>query len=368
MSEASRLVAFIEQYKAALTNVLEPTAKEVKTCLDKFKHRTHWESRFKGLSLPIPSPVSRLRTRVKRPESVVDKIKRKPDHFPLGLHPDSIHAMHDAVGARLVLYFPCHLKLIHDEITKSPDLEVCPDDLPVAYVSDNLSRQYGLVGIQQQRKESGYISLHYILRLKQSSVPLASRPWFELQVRTIIEDAWGEIEHVLGYKPSKHAAPAMKRHFELLSRHLEAIDDHFTLVYEHLLQQQADSATVELMADAPLSPENLPRLLSEMNIRCSQFEIDGLLKILFSAGVRSVGDLRGACSTVDESFVRNMYTKLTGVQPNGFELIHALASIRYAKTPEEKEELIRINIEVARYWREHRHDVGASNSGRYPSA
>ncbi|MCH8066367.1 MAG: hypothetical protein IIC90_11175, partial [Chloroflexi bacterium] len=78
----------------------------------------------------------------------------------------------------------------------------------------------------------GYLSLHYVCNLNEgrAALPeyasLTNLP-FEIQVRSILQHAWAEIEHDLGYK-TKEAIPVQsQRRFARLAGLLELADDEF---------------------------------------------------------------------------------------------------------------------------------------------
>lgn len=80
-------------------------------------------------------------------------------------------------------------------------------------------------------------SVHLIARLKESSTISAShqflrRNWFEIQVRSILEHAWAEIEHEIVYKSGVvHEAAAIRR-FAALAGALELLDNEFLALRE----------------------------------------------------------------------------------------------------------------------------------------
>ena len=190
---------FLQTYGRYVSDILSPTQDEIKLICDRWRDPSYWARYSKKERMPAPSPIQRFHSRIKRPESVVDKILRKPDWFPNGFEMSSLHRMTDALGARLVVYFLSSFPLIDHEVRQSGDFDVLTDYPPVAYLMDGLDAP--LNNIRRQAKQSGYASVHYVLRLRDSRLPLEQRPWFELQVRTMVEDVWGEIEHILGYKP-----------------------------------------------------------------------------------------------------------------------------------------------------------------------
>lgn len=284
---------------------------------------------------------------IKRPESVVDKIQRHPGFFTQGLTENSFHFMNDTVGIRVVLYFLRHLPAIDREIRQHNNLEVSEAYPPKAYLNADLATRLSLNHLNPVQKESGYASLHYILRLRQSAVPIEVRPWFELQVRTLTEHTWGEIEHILGYKPDKRTSFAVKKQFQIISKLLEAIDEHFNFLFEELLRFQVEVAYEET---DPLNAENLPAVLSDLGLGCAQREIDGLLKLLVSRGVSTVRDLRGLATARTREIVWSTYYSQKGQPPNNFEAVASLAAVLGCDDESEKVQRVKGQIEFLNVW------------------
>jgi putative GTP pyrophosphokinase len=264
-SDADR--RFLEEYGRYVREVLEPTRDKVKGIISTWKDPEHWKDYTEGLRTAAPSPVQRVRLRIKRPESALDKIFRRRDDFPRGVDAQSFTSMLDALGARVIVYFTSQLNLVDREIRNSGDFQVSPHQPPIAYLGSHLHEQLGLTHITRKQKESGYASIHYVLRLAEPATENGENPWFELQLRTLCEDLWGEIEHVLGYKPGKHTSFAVRKQFRIISRTLEAIDDHFNFLFEELSRFQQE---VSIDDRDTLNAENLPGVLREMGIGCAQ--------------------------------------------------------------------------------------------------
>ena len=331
MSEDAELRSiFLDAYTEYVERVLAPTRAELKKEFEKWRQPGYWRdiedsTDPAGERHPTPSPVQRIHTRIKRVESVVDKIRRKPDSFPAGLTPISFRQMPDIIGVRVVIYFLSHIPLIHRKLQQSDIFEVCGGkDAPVAYLSSNLAKRLALLDIKNEEKESGYASIHYVLRLKNSSVPPEDRPWFELQLRTLTEDIWGEIEHVLGYKPNKRTSFAVRRQFQIISKLLGAIDEHFNFIYEELSRFQGEG---EISPADLLNAENLPPELTALGLGCAQKEIDGMLKLLASRKIMAVGDLRHLVRQKHLEIVRSTYSIQKGRPPNNFEMVANLANL-----------------------------------------
>lgn len=347
MRESEKLKYFLAEYKDYISNVLQPTRNEIKNLLDHWRKPGHWRKYSNKSRLPAPSLVQRVFSRIKRPESVVDKILRKPTEFPDGPSPSSFRQMNDAIGARVILYFMSQLPIIDRELQGHKELEISQKHSPVAYLSEDLTKRLGLNHLNRQDKESGYASIHYIIRLRNSVVPKKDRPWIELQIRTLAEDLWSEVEHILGYKPNKRTSFAVKKQFQILGTQLTAIDEHFNFLYEELLRFQEEVTFRDI---DPLNAENLPSVLSEIGIGCSQQEVDGLLKLLASRSIGTVQDLRQFSTTKRLETIRNTYRSVLGREPINFEIVANLATLVGAVDEEEELNLIKTQISYLESW------------------
>jgi putative GTP pyrophosphokinase len=234
------------------------------------------------------------------------------------------------------------LPLIDGELRKLKEkFELSLLEPPKAYLPEELTNRLSLMHLDRKDKESGYASVHYILRLKNSNVPVEQRPWFELQVRTVTEDAWGEVEHVLGYKPEKRTSFAVQRQFQIISKQLGAIDEHFNFLHTELTRFQEE---VEVNASDPLNAENLPPELAARGLGCAQNEIDGLLKVLVSRKIPTVAALRAVSTPKRLDLVRHTFWNVEGRPPNNFEFIAHLAAL--VDCHEEEEQVARIKEQI----------------------
>jgi ppGpp synthetase/RelA/SpoT-type nucleotidyltranferase len=76
----------------------------------------------------------------------------------------------------------------------------------------------------------GYLSLHYIGSPKQEFLPDGRGLVCEIQVRSLLQHAWAEIEHDLGYKPGTPVPDPIRRRFSRLAGTLEMADDEFVAI------------------------------------------------------------------------------------------------------------------------------------------
>jgi len=82
-----------------------------------------------------------------------------------------------------------------------------------------------------QVRQFGYRSVHLIARFGDRGPEIAKRwlryHWFEIQVRSILEHAWAEIEHEICYKSGVEYPDSLLRRFSALAGSLEILDAQF---------------------------------------------------------------------------------------------------------------------------------------------
>lgn len=346
-SDPAALTAFLDGYAAYVVDVLQPTQLEIKEMLTAWQQPTYWTKYQRTNSLPIPTPVRAAISRIKRPEQVVDKIFRKPQKFPDGLVPKSFETMYDTIGVRVVVYFLSHLPLIDRELRSNDTIEIAEVEPPEVYMAAQQARILSLDHINHSEKESGYRSVHYNVRMKQSNIPEEQRPIFELQVRTAAQDLWSQLEHHLGYKPLKRTHSAAKKQLRILSQMLGAIDENFNLLYEELSRFQEEHSFAP--AD-PLTAEKLPAVLGDIGISCAQRDINNILVFLYSRGIETIKDVWDIATPRRIEIIRNTYLSSVGRLPFNLEIIATLAAIRGAADEDEEIQRIKLQIRYRGAW------------------
>jgi hypothetical protein len=108
----------------------------------------------------------------------------------------------------------------------------------------------------------GYRSLHYVCSAPaSSSLPSAFR--FEVQLRTVLQHAWAEVEHDLGYKASAAVPDVIRRRFSRVASLLELADQEFSSIRSDLARYQAEVHAEVSRADRAIELDvvSLPALL-----------------------------------------------------------------------------------------------------------
>jgi ppGpp synthetase/RelA/SpoT-type nucleotidyltranferase len=96
----------------------------------------------------------------------------------------------------------------------------------------------------------GYLSVHYVVsfdknRLKKKAFADYKDIRFEIQIRSILQHAWAEIEHDLGYKSEIEVPDEIRRKFSRLAGLLEIADSEFISLRDISKNYALDVETVE---------------------------------------------------------------------------------------------------------------------------
>ncbi|WP_406373508.1 hypothetical protein OG788_24820 [Streptomyces sp. NBC_00647] len=150
-------------------------------------------------------------SRVKTLDSFLEKIERKSYSDPLA-------QMDDLAGIRVVCLFLADLDRVSDVLSSLFEVITKEDK------------------VRQERVEVfGYMSHHYICRLSSTHVgpryDHIKDLRFEVQVRTILMDAWANASHYLSYKNEESVPQDLLRDFAALSGLLFVADRQFEALY-----------------------------------------------------------------------------------------------------------------------------------------
>ena len=147
----------------------------------------------------------------------------------------------------------------------------------------------------------GYLSLHYVCRIPGSEYKM------EIQMRTVLQHAWANMNHETGYKSGVEVPPRYLRNLSRLAGMLELVDDEFSRIRTELTnyrrQVRALVATGNL-DDVPLDGDTF-RSFMEMNpfeplnqriAAVNQAEIQEVslmpyLELFKGIGFKSLGDI-----------------------------------------------------------------------------
>ena len=146
-----------------------------------------------------------IRHRLKDVDHLIEKVERKnqedkqkPEAEQIGpINGDNLFGrVTDMAGVRVLHLHQEQFETIHKAIMKKiDDGDFCLFEDPKAYTWDpDSDRFFKSLGIRTQQKDSFYTSIHYVLKPNERS-PITC----EVQVRTLLEEVWGEIDHTMNY-------------------------------------------------------------------------------------------------------------------------------------------------------------------------
>ncbi len=176
--------------------------------------------RYKNLESPVNERMSHIFSgklslihithRVKTAASIKEKLERK-------LY-SSIYDIHDILGFRVICY-------ISDDV-----------DLAAKLISENFRVDWKRSKDKRKiidARSFGYVALHYVCALPDD----VSNLWFEIQIKTILQHSWAEIEHDLGCKTEIEVPREIRRSFSKAASLLERLQT----IFSHRLEQNSAS-------------------------------------------------------------------------------------------------------------------------------
>jgi ppGpp synthetase/RelA/SpoT-type nucleotidyltranferase len=174
----------------------------------------------------------------------------------------------------------------------------------------------------------GYLSVHYVAALSNDRQRLTEYRRFpglfiEIQIRSILQHAWAEIEHDLGYK-SKAAIPAVvRRRFSRLAGLLELADFEFKGIRDALREHESsvsvevirspdevalDGVSLRLFLQSGGSPqsisERIARTVGAELIADAESGTDFYVDMLSYIGFATIGEIDAALKAHEEHIVQ----------------------------------------------------------------
>lgn len=157
------------------------------------------------------NPIETIKSRLKSPESIFDKITRKGCPLTVESIEENIT---DIAGVRVICSFPSDIYMLANAFEKQ-------DDIHVITRKDYISNP----------KPNGYRSLHLIV---DTPIFLHDRKRYmkvEVQFRTIAMDWWASAEHKTRYKKDIFESEAIKYELSDCARIAEELDQRMEQLY-----------------------------------------------------------------------------------------------------------------------------------------
>ncbi len=191
-----KVKAFIAEYERQYS-VLTKSVANLETLVRSFVRDTSVDVHLVG-------------SRAKEPDSLRAKLRKKKYANPE-------LELTDRIGVRIITYYRDDVDTVAERLKRELEVD-----------SANSIDKRQILDL----RAFGYRSVHLIARLRppRSDMPEYASlrgVWFEIQIRSILEHAWAEIEHEIVYKSGTKYPPMILRQFAALAGTLEILDGEF---------------------------------------------------------------------------------------------------------------------------------------------
>jgi putative GTP pyrophosphokinase len=198
------------------------------------------------------NPIEHTKSRLKSPESILNKINRKQCDISFSSIKSNIT---DIAGLRITCSFVTDIYRISDMLQSQSDLTII-----------------GMKDYIKQPKPNGYQSLHLLVGVPVYMSDRQENVCVEVQIRTIAMDFWASLEHKIFYK-YKEAVPP-----KLLQELKEAVDSAAAL------DQQMERLHNEIAEIKESNQKDTDDEIKRIVIRNEQFQIPAALLELIDYG------------------------------------------------------------------------------------
>jgi putative GTP pyrophosphokinase len=224
--------------------------------IDDFKNFT---VRVKGLIEQLISEAGiklhSITYRIKDRASLSNKLNRPAAHYT------ELEDITDISGIRIITYLTENILPVSQVIEKEFEVDF-QNSIDKSQVLDP--------------DRFGYLSVHYVVSLSKGRATLPEYQKYrdfkcEIQIRTILQHAWAEIQHDLGYKSTVEIPREIKRRFFKLAGLLEIADDEFTRLHDSLNKYKSslEATLKEPGKEFPLNNETLRKYIQQSELIAS---------------------------------------------------------------------------------------------------
>lgn len=176
---------------------------------------TFFENHPKLNKKPFPV-IHSIKSRIKDPDHLRDKLERKLEKGVEIKCDNLFREITDLIGLRILHIYQDQFPFIHKEIVdfiNEGDWAFVEDPKAMTWDPES-QKMYDDLGIQTEIRETFYTSVHYVIKPNNSSPnPICC----EIQVRTLFEEIWGEVDHSINY-PHPTEDVACKEQLRVLSK------------------------------------------------------------------------------------------------------------------------------------------------------
>lgn len=187
---------------------------------DPFKRALSSIHGFVENSSSLKPLIHSVKYRIKDPDHLRDKLERKLQEAKAKNKPFTINSnnlfsrINDLIGYRIIHLHTKQFELIDAQLKAIlAEQEWLIVEGPSAKTWDDESREYFKnIGVNVSKSPNLYTSVHYIIKPNSKS-----KITCEIQVRTLMEEVWGEVDHSINY-PHKSDVNSIREQIKVLAR------------------------------------------------------------------------------------------------------------------------------------------------------
>lgn len=179
------------------------------------------------------NPIEHVKTRIKSPEGIVEKLQRK------GLEVSKDNAaqhIRDIAGVRVICSFTTDVYRVYDMIRSQGDIKVIE-------VKDYI----------EHPKPNGYQSLHLIIEIPIFLSERTEHVKVEIQIRTIAMDFWASLEHKIYYQFHDDMPQEIRQRLKETADMINILDRRMLGLKEEV-QKYSDDEAVKTLAKSLAFP------------------------------------------------------------------------------------------------------------------
>ncbi|SFF21528.1 putative GTP pyrophosphokinase [Paenibacillus catalpae] len=167
------------------------------------------------------NPIEHTKSRLKSPESIMNKLVRKNLDISL---PSIKENIRDIAGLRITCSFIKDIYLISDMLQRQSDLKVLE-------VKDYIKNP----------KPNGYKSLHMLIEVPVFLSDRVEHVCIEVQIRTIAMDFWASLEHKIFYKYNADVPESLVQELKAAADSVTALDRQMERLHREMGEIKADN-------------------------------------------------------------------------------------------------------------------------------
>jgi putative GTP pyrophosphokinase len=198
------------------------------------------------------NPIENTKSRLKSPESILNKINRKQCDISFSSIKSNIT---DIAGLRITCSFVTDIYRISDMLQSQSDLTII-----------------GMKDYIKQPKPNGYQSLHLLVGVPVYMSDRQENVCVEVQIRTIAMDFWASLEHKIFYKYKEAVPPKLLQELKEAADSAAALDQPLERLHNEIAEIKESN-----LEDAD---DEIKRIV----IRNEQFQIPAALLELIDYG------------------------------------------------------------------------------------